>query len=266
MSEQPRTCVVICHWVGHKPRRLHQLLDQMGKVDAGAPFDLAIVVNGGDRRPLTLPPRFDPLRPKILNRENHGYNLGAWDHGWRTATDHDYYLFLQDECFLKRPNWIADFEFRMDHDPGVGLLGEFLMWQQQTWDFVRASTDRDLGRSAWPEDEPTHPIDTYKALLRERGLPLTAIGEHLSTIILFTSRKILEEVDGFPILGDSYRQGVAVEIGFSRLLAERGYRLALIRDRPFTVIGHRQWTRAREIEDKWRGRARAILKRIGLKR
>ncbi len=36
-------------------------------------------------------------------RENTGFNIGAWDYGWRHLPPYDYYLFLQDDCFIVRP-------------------------------------------------------------------------------------------------------------------------------------------------------------------
>ena len=231
-DEKPRTCVVICYWTGRPTKDLHRLLDQMRRLDAGAPHDLAIVCNGGDERPLTLPRRFDGLRPRIINRENAGYNLGAWECGWRSAADYEYYLFLQDECFLKRRNWVGDFEACMSRDAGIGLLGESSMWDGKTWRQIREDTDRDLGPSAWPAGEPVHPIDASLAFLDRRGIPRGEHGTHLQSLVLFTSRRILEEVDGFPIMGSTYRAAIACEVGISRLIASRGYRIARIGERP----------------------------------
>ncbi len=77
------TCVVICYYVGQSTKPLFRLLGQLRKLDAGAPFDLVIVVNGGDRQPFTLPARFASLGARVVNRVNHGYNIEAWDVGWR---------------------------------------------------------------------------------------------------------------------------------------------------------------------------------------
>ena len=55
----------------------YYLLRQMQKIDAGSPFDLVIVANGGEIVLLVLPPRFDSLRARVLNRENTYYNLGG---------------------------------------------------------------------------------------------------------------------------------------------------------------------------------------------
>jgi len=266
MPPKPRTCVVVCYWTGHKPDDLHRLLGQMMKLDAGSPFDVVVVTNGGDIRPLTLPPRFAPLRPRLIDRENVGYNLGAWEQGWRESEGYEYYLFLQDECFLKRPGWVGDFEFRMDRDPGVGLLGERFMWERMSWGYIREATDRDLGDSVLSPDEPGHPVQVVQDLLNRHGLPVTETGEHLLALVHFTSRKILEEIGGYPIVGRSYREAVACEVGISRLIQSRGYRISLIKDTRFTLIGHRQWTARHDFQQRWRGRARGLLNRLGIRR
>ena len=255
MSEEKkaRTCVVVSYWVGSPPKDLHRLLTQMQRVGAGSPFDLVIVCNGGLERPLALPAHFDSLRPRIINRENVGYNLGAWDCGWREAGEYEFYLFLQDDCFLKEKNWVGDFEFRMSRDQGVGLLGETMMWEGRSWRFIREATDRDLGPLAWPEGEPLHPIDAYLAFLQERGIPPGECGTHLQSLILFTSRRILEEIGGFPISISNYRTAVACEVALSRLVESRGYRLSRVGSRSFSYIGHRQWNDGRmNVSLRWR--------------
>ena len=145
MSGKARTCVIVSYWIGASETQLHRLLRQIIKLDAGVAFDLRVVCNGGDERPLVLPPEFPNSGIDVLNRENIGYNIAAWDHGWKIDARHDFYLFLQSECFLKQRGWVEAFEFRMIHDAGVGLLGERIDWDRLSWAFIRDSTDRDLG-------------------------------------------------------------------------------------------------------------------------
>jgi hypothetical protein len=261
-----KTCVVICYYTGEQIGHLFRLLKQMGDVDAGAPFDVLIVVNGGDVRPLALPSRFDGLRAKVINRANHGYNIEAWDVGWRASQEHEYFLFLQSQCFIKAKNWVADFEFRMSRDRGIGLLGEVYCWEMKTWEFIREATDRDMGPGVWREGQPMHPIDAIKSYIVESGLPLTDLGTHLQSIILFTSREILLEVGGFLHTGTTYDRAVAAEIGISRVIESKGHRISRIRDRDFSVIGHRQFTKAHQVKSQLRNQVRSVLKKLGLKR
>jgi hypothetical protein len=239
---KPNTCVVVSYWMGRPAKRLHGLLAQMQKVDAGVPFDLVVVCNGGDERPLSLPRRFDDLRPIVLNRENCGFNLGAWEHGWRSVDGYEFFLFLQDDCFLKQAGWVYDFEFRITHDRGIGLLGEMVVYDQMTWDYIREVEYTNFWPTVpeWPE--PVHPIDTYKTLFDRHGIPWKNLGNHTPSIILFTSRRILEEVGGIPYFGPSYREAIAGELAISRLIESRGYRIAKVKDQPFELIGHPQWS------------------------
>jgi hypothetical protein len=263
MDEKPRTCVIVSYWIGQPAKNLHRLLAQMQRIDAGAPYDILIVCNGGLERPLTLPARFDALRPRVIHRENSGYNLGAWECGWTNADGYEYFLFIQDDCFLKRPNWVSDFEFRMSHDAGIGLLGESIAWDQATWSFLREATDRDLGRSVWPDDEPVHPIDAVMAMVEQHGIPLGEVGTHVQSLIFFTSRRVLTEVGGIQVLGTGYRGACASEVGFSRLIESRGYRVSKVAECPFVFIGHRQWTnQGNKLKVSFRWRVSILLKRL----
>jgi hypothetical protein len=258
-----KTCVVVSHWVGHSLKSLSFLLAQMKQVEAGADFGLIIVCNGGDEQPLVLPPKFDCLRPRILNRENIGFNIAAWECGWRISKGYEYYLFLQGECFLKKEGWVSEFEYRMSTDQGIGLLGESIMWDRMSWKYIRAATDRDLGFD-WFAGEPMHPLEAYQSFLTQRGIPIGVIGSHLQSLVLFTSAQILQEIDGFPT-GLNYREAVACEIGISRLIEAKGYRISKVKDQPYALIGHRQWTTAYQLRMKTRQILVDLLKRVRLK-
>ena len=265
-ATQPRTCVVISYWVARPPQALFRLLRQARKIDPGAPIDIVVVCNGGDQAPLALPPEFADRSIRVIPRENTGWNLGAWDAGWRAATGYEFYLFLQDDCVLKRPRWVGEFEFRAENDAGVGLLGETLMWDRMTWAYIRRATDRDLGRFAWPEAEPVHPLDTYQRLLTEHGVAIGEVGTHLPAIILFAPRAVLEEVGGFPLIGSTYREAVACEIGISRRVEAHGYRVAKIAGADFQFIGHPQWGGDHAGRLLSQAKVRAILRRLGGRR
>lgn len=242
MNTASRTCVVICYWTGRSPRPLYRLLRMMQKVPAGAPFDVLIVCNGGDEKPLVPRPGFESLNVRIINRENAGWNLGAWEAGWRASPGYDYFLFLQAECFIRNPDWIARFVHRIERDSGIGMLGERLMWQQMTWDYVRAATELDLGARGPVPEGVLESIARYQRLLVERGIDPGSLGTHLVSIILFLQRSVLEEIGGFPLIGESYLEAVGCEIGLSKLVEARGYRISQVADDAFSRIGHTQWS------------------------
>ena len=99
-------------------------------------------------------------------------------------------------------------------------------------------------RGAWPANEAQHPIDTYKELIQGAGIPLGDVGTHVPTIIHFTSCDILEKIGGYPFFGPSYRAAVGAEVGVSRLIEARGYRVCQLKGHQFAYIGHQQWTAA----------------------
>ncbi|APW62157.1 glycosyltransferase family 2 protein [Paludisphaera borealis] len=233
-----RTCVVVSYWAGLPVDSLYKLLYRMRKVESGCPFDLLIVCNGGDQRPLTLPRRFDALKPRILNRENTNYNLGAWDHGWRNAPGYDYYLFIQDDCLIKEPDWVYGFERRMDLDPGLGLLGEIERSSGMTWDYVGRMTTKPCAHVG---DEWLDINQYILAKFRSHGIPRGELANHIPSIILFTSRNVLEEVGGFRYFGPSKEDAIAAEVAFSREIEALGHRISKVSDIPFHLIGHAEW-------------------------
>ena len=237
-----RCCVVICYWTGRAPRALYRLLRQMRDVPAGEPYDVVIVCNGGDQRPLRLPADLQSPHIELVMRPNAGWNLAAWDEGWRRARDHEYFLFLQAECVIRTAGWLARFVRRMESDSTLGLVGERLSWQNMTWEYAREATRLDLedaGRS--PTPGALEAIDAYRTLLTQHGIDPGTHGTHLDSIILFSSRRVLEQIGGLPVLGDSYLQAVASEIGASRRVVSAGYRIAQLADEPFFRISHTQW-------------------------
>ena len=77
------TLVVVSHYNAWPTDQLVALLDQIKAIPAGCPFDCRVVVNQAKPGPLELPPRHADVG--VLYRENIGYNIGAWDHGWRVG-------------------------------------------------------------------------------------------------------------------------------------------------------------------------------------
>lgn len=178
------------------------------------------------------------MRVRVINRENTGWNLGAWEAGWRASPGYEYFLFLQAECFIKSKDWLYRYEHRMDHDAGIGLLGERMMWGGMTWDYAKANTALDLS----DQPEILNNFDSYQKNLREKGIDPGTLGTHLVSIILFTRRSILEKVDGFPLMGDTYVKAISCEIGISKRIENEGYRISQLGDDAFSRIGHTQWT------------------------
>lgn len=222
-----RTAVVIAGWQGHDRAPLEALLSTFERYPAGLEHDLVLCVNGAG---FDLPPSLRDRFASVFVRENTGYNLGAWDHAWRRLPEHERFLFVQDECTALRRNWLAAFATRFDRTPGCGLVGEHLNrpWDRR-WTELCASEGTGGARAR-----------TYLATLERWGAPAGDRATHLTTVVQYTSRAVLEAVGGYRI-GASYDEAIAAEIGFSRAVADRGLALVQLGTRRHCRIAHPQW-------------------------
>src|SRR6266852_2661705 len=115
--------VVISHYNARQEDDLLALLDSIDSVPPGWPFQIRIVVNQETPTPLTL-----PRRPSVMDvhyRPNTGYDIGAWDFGWRVSPEYPAYLFMQEECQVVREGWLKAFVDKASN-PAVGLVGKRL--------------------------------------------------------------------------------------------------------------------------------------------
>ena len=87
-----------------------------------------------------------------------------------------------------------------------------------------------------------HPLDLYRRLLDQCGVPPGETVRHVPSIIMFSKRSVLEEVGGFPLFGSTYHDAIGTEIATSKLIESRGYRVSKVFDYSFHMIGHAEWT------------------------
>jgi hypothetical protein len=228
--------VVISHYNAWPIDQLVSLLDQMREIPSGYPFRCLIVVNQAFNRPLDLPERHSNV--EIFYRENTGYNIGAWEYGWRIAPPADYYLFLQEECRIVRTDWLGS-SIRMLSNPSIGLVGESMAWPGQKWDRVAYlhTGHPFLGDPSVP---PIDHIGGVKRFLNAKGIPLGERGEHLQSLILGTRREVLEAIDGF-MIGQNKGDAIACEIAISLAVVAKGMKVKQVGLLPFRYIMHPQW-------------------------
>jgi hypothetical protein len=108
-------------------------------------------------------------------------------------------------------------------------------------------------------------LDFYLSFLGRRGISRGENGTHLQSLVLFTSSRILHAIGGFPT-GTAYREAVAREIGSSRLIESKGYRISKVKDQPYELIDHRRLTKGYQLKMTTRRIIVDRLKRLGLKR
>jgi hypothetical protein len=252
-----RVAVVVSTWTGHPSDYLFALTASMARYSPGAAYDLFLSANGMDYSP---PAKLARLFREIFVRENSGYNLGAWDHAWRRLPGYDRFLFLQDDCRVLQNKWLRDFIRCFDSTPLCGLVGENLPhWWDRPW--TELSAPLSLTVKETDPDRRATLARFFRDRLADWGIPEGPTARHLTTVVQFTSRSILEEVDGYN-LGRTYDEAIAAEVAFSRKIESRGYTLVQIGRRRHTRIAHAQWPRYGFFVRL----RRSLLKRFPLKR
>jgi hypothetical protein len=218
---------------------LERLLISFAQFPAGGGFDVCVVVNSTSDERISIPNRDIPV--VMLYRENLGMNIGAWDHGWRTHQTYADYLFLQDECYVIRGDWLAAFR-RRSMEAEVGMVGESI---NRTWDKPWDVLQREQAGvvlSDHPTDgKPTNRVEQYLKFLSEARIDPGKTGRHLRSLVWYFRRDVLSEVGGFP-RGRNYAECIAAEIGVSKLVESRGLSVEQVDDdEPFRFIRHREW-------------------------
>ena len=225
------TAVVVSTWDGNPSDYICGLVDSLKRYNAGVPYDIYLCANGESYR---LPKNLSNIFKKVFVRENTGFNIGAWDYAWRILPQYENYLFMQDDCYIKKDNWVKDFTECFNSIKKCGLVGEYL---NKSWDMPWSElTGVDGERKASKKKRALFYIET----LRRWGMPEGETASHLTSVVHFTSRKILEEVDGYIVVND-YHEAIAAEIAFSKKIQNRGYEIIQIGKSRHSRIGHRQW-------------------------
>ncbi len=233
-----RTLVVVSFYDARPRQDLDALLADLASVAAGAPFEVLVVVNQTRAEPTAITAAVPGLR--VLHRPNAGYNIGAWDHGYRSAPDYDVYVFLQDECQLRRPGWLRAFLLRLQR-PGVGLVGER---KNPAWCAPWADIERRFAGHTLDghqiDGAPAERLPTYRAFWQRHGVDPGARGDHLQTLMLAVRGEVLARCGGFLVGADS-GDALASEIATSKRVEMLGLSVEEVGPRPFTWITHPQW-------------------------
>lgn len=228
----PPTLVIISHYDRRPRAPLRRLVRALG---ACGECDVCVVVNKAGRGAPSL-----PAHVRVIERENTGMNIGAWEAGWRAAPGYAHYLFLQDECELARPDWREAYLERA-RDPAIGLLGEALNAQ---WDKPWDALARERAGERLPGHErngqPMERVALYLDCMRAWDVDPGPTGRHLRSLTWFARRETLEAIGGFPI-GTTYGECIAAEIAVSRKVEAAGLRVEQIAPEPFAYIRHAEW-------------------------
>jgi hypothetical protein len=225
--------VVVSYYDRRPATELIALLDQIREIDAGTSFDLCIVVNATDfSTRIDLPNRHNNIEQ--LFRANQGYNVGAWQHGWLSKPGYDFYLFLQDECVIRRAGWLRAF-LRAAGAPRTGLVGESLDPFSSWTAFSRFFPDV---------------FHECRRVAAERHIAMGEIADHLQTLVIGARGDALRRMGGF-VLGESKQEAVTGEVLTSVLARAHGYGIRQVAWRPFEYIDHPQWSSLRDLSRRW---------------
>ena len=233
MSHPPRLLTVVSHYAARESSSLQRLLHQL----AGRASQVVISVND-DRVDRVHVEKISPWAC-LLTRPNLGMNIGAWNDAHLAFPDFDYYLFLQDECYLKSENFENAYvnEFLRS---GAGMLGESLnkRWDV-SWEEIANSPMNYFVRT---EHEPrgVRRVDYYLECLKSWGIEPGGSATHLRSLVWALSKSCISTLGGFPI-GRTKEECIAAEIGVSRAVVSLGFSFKQVSDVPFAYFGHSEW-------------------------
>ncbi|MEM9014977.1 MAG: hypothetical protein AAGB02_07700 [Pseudomonadota bacterium] len=227
MPQSADSLVVISHYDAHGADEPLRLFKELEAHDAGASYDVLIVVNQSQTN--AFAPAGLSRTIRILHRENIGFNVGAWQHGWRSTPGYDFYLFLQDECVINRPGWLAAFR-RAAAQPNTGFVGESMIHTGLWETYARSFSD------------------TEKACRRiagDLGVDLGAKADHLQTLAIGANHSTLQSTGGFIAQFDKV-DAMAGEVLTSVRATAMGLKNRQVAWRPFEFIRHPQWDSLRK--------------------
>ncbi|WP_165063786.1 hypothetical protein [Paludisphaera rhizosphaerae] len=238
MSGGLETCLVVSHYNAWPTDQLLALLDQTKEIPAGVPFRTRVVVNQAVDKRLELPPRHSDV--EVFHRPNTGYNIGAWEYGWRQGEPFSFYLFLQEECIILKDDWMKAY-LDAASETGVGLVGES-MTPPISWKAGRLETMPIcrflLGR---PVDSGATRKTRFFQLAQSLGVDPGEDGAHLQSLILGTRREVLTKIDGFLDWPVEYFDAVCAEVMISKAVETAGWKVRQLGWMPFSVVSHPQW-------------------------
>jgi len=241
------TIVIISHYQPHGLSNLKKLLKSIRgeNFKESAKFDICVIVNSDDyfnEDDLLGISKFYNF--KYFIRPNLGMNIGAWDYGWRLNASYKYALFLQDECYVVKDNWISAFIDQEIRYPG--LVGESF---NKKWNKDWAKIREENALVCMPNHYPAlnfNRVDIYLNCIVNNSIYPTYKGGHLRSLIWFIRLRTLINFGGF-IIGKNYGECIASEIAYSLKLKNLGLNVTQVNNIPFSYIKHSEWGIDRKI-------------------
>jgi hypothetical protein len=213
------TLIVISYYDRRPLHNLVELLRSLHKYPAGDEFDICLVVNRTKDEAVILPNEFSSIT--VRYRHNLGMNIGAWDYGWRNNPGCKVYVFLQDECYIIRENWLSEY-LSLFKNPDCGMVGESI---NAFWNRPWAELRELFAHSQLPEHmldaKPVNRIDFYLQFLADHGVWPGKSGRHLRSVVWVLPGDVLKRIDGF-LIGRNYGECIGAEIATSKKVEALG--------------------------------------------
>ncbi len=225
--------IIVSHYYA---RPVSQLLQLLASLESYWP-DVTVVVNS-DTPEMSIP---SIRKLRMIRNDNVGMNIGAWNAGFLDYPQADYYLFLQDECFLKRDTFREAVVARFKSDSNLGMLGESInsRWRAP-WDALLDSSLNLIESGHYIGGVPSKRVDTYLNAMRTWGINPGLTGEHLRSLVWAFPGDVLRKFGSFPI-GQNRGDCIAAEISVSRKIIDMGLKYDQFTGTPFTYFGHSEW-------------------------
>lgn len=237
-----KALIVISYYDRRPLNNLVELLYSIKTHSAGGELDVCIVVNRTKNEKICLPSEFSSI--PVEYRHNLGMNIGAWDYGWRKYRGYQDYLFLQDECYVVRNDWLKSYRSVAEKQT-IGMIGESLngLWDQ-SWEKLReVFSDSELPEHS-VAGQKVNRVDFYLNFFKEHAILPGKTGRHLRSVIWFFPGPVLEKMDGF-LIGRNYGECIAAEIAASRKVEMIGLNVVQAHDEEFHYIRHLEYNQDR---------------------
>jgi hypothetical protein len=228
-----KLCIIVSYYARDNADKLLELLTAIN----GHGCNLIVVENIDAGSASSLP----QLDIEVIQNRNCGMNIGAWNSGFVRNKNYDAYLFLQDECFLKKSGFVHAILDRLNRDRDIGMLGETInrKWAH-SWQELRNSKLNSFEADHTIAGAPARRVDTYLAAMHAWGVPPGSSGEHLRALIWAFPGNAMRKMGGFPV-GRNKGECIAAEIAVSRKIIAMGLRFDQIEQEPFSYFGHIEW-------------------------
>ncbi len=230
-QDMPKTLIVVSHYDARIKAHLFSLLEQLSIIST----DVVVVINNDSSVDIKISEIFGVA---AITRPNQGMNIAAWYTAYSLFSNYDFYIFLQDECFIKDDNFISSY-LSMLSIPDIGLVGESInpKWDRSWIDIANSNLNYSLTSGG---NSSITRVDYYLSQLKKWSINPGYSGRHMRALIWAFRKSVLDAMPPFPI-GTNKEECIAAEIAISKQIESMGLKVSQTSNIPFSLIGHYEW-------------------------